>query len=278
MASRPLDDEDTLDLEIEDVIEDEPEAEVSEDEAPEEDEDEDGVSVSFGDDVEAEQLTDSDLVKHLRKQLREARKTPAPPANDPEVEIPVLGPEPTMESCDYDEDRFKQETRAWVATEAKIEALKGEQERKKTSAAQQWQATWTDFAAKRDALKAHDFEDAETEVVTSLSKEQQLIIVGGAANAAAMIYALGKNPTKRAELAAITDPLKFAVALGKLEKDLKVVNKRKPPPVQESVRGSAPLSASSDKKLEQLEKEADRTGNRTKVIAYQRELEAKRKR
>ena len=36
--------------------------------------------------------------------------------------------------------------------------------------------------------------------------------------------------------------------------------------------GSAPISGAVDSKLEALEKEADRTGNRSKVIAYKKSL------
>ena len=45
---------------------------------------------------------------------------------------------------------------------------------------------------------------------------------------------------------------------------------------EEPVKGSAPLSSNPWKKrLEQLEEEAGRTGNRTKIIQYKRELRAK---
>ncbi|KKC25825.1 hypothetical protein [Sphingomonas sp. SRS2] len=262
----PIDDEDQDDEQNPDVN----------DSADEPDDEDDTPIIGFGDDIETEALSDSDLVKHLRKQLREARKTPAQAANDAEIVIPELGPEPTLESCDYDEARLQRELRAHVAKEAEIERLTAQASQKKESAKAQWQATWDDFATKRDALRVKDFEDAETTVLTTLTKEQQLIIVGGCENSAAMLYALGKSPTKLNEIAAVKDPLKFAVALGKLEKDLKV-QRRKPPTPDTPARGSAPMSQGAvDKKLEQLEKEADKTGDRSKVIAYNREKRAKK--
>lgn len=273
MATRPLEDEQddtTLELNEDDIVAETPDN--GADDAPDTDDEE--VVVGFGDDIETEQASDSDLVKQLRRQLRDARKTPAATTTEAEIEIPVLGPEPTLESCEYDEDRLREETRAWVRKEAEIERLKEAATRKQESAKQQWQATWDDFATKRDALQARDFEDAETTVVTTLTKEQQLIIVGGCENSAAMILALGRSPTKLNEIANVKDPLKFAVALGKLEKDLKV-SRRKPPQPDTPTRGSAPLSANSDKELEKLEAEADRTGDRTKVIAYNRRLRGK---
>lgn len=278
MATRPLDDDQddgVLELEEDDQIDSGDVKDAGDDASGDAQDDDDAVVVGFGDDIETEQPSDSDLVKQLRRQLRDARKTPAAPATETEIEIPVLGPEPTLESCDYDEDRLREETRAWVRREAEIERLKAARVQKQESAKAQWQATWDDFATKRDALKARDFEDAETAVITTLTKEQQLIIVGGCENSAAMILALGRSPTKLNEIANVKDPLKFAVALGKLEKDLKV-SRRKPPQPDTPSRGSAPLSANSDKELERLEREADKTGDRTAIIEYKRKLREKR--
>jgi hypothetical protein len=59
--------------------------------------------------------------------------------------------------------------------------------------------------------------------------------------------------------------------LGSLEKDIKVT-KRNAPAADTAVRGSTASAAlpASDKELERLEKEADRTNDRSKVIAYRR--------
>jgi hypothetical protein len=51
----------------------------------------------------------------------------------------------------------------------------------------------------------------------------------GADNPALVVYALGKNPKKAKELSEIKDPVKFAFAVAKLEKELKVTNRRAAP-------------------------------------------------
>ena len=69
----------------------------------------------------------------------------------------------------------------------------------------------------------------------------------------------------------ITKLAKFAAELGKLEKDLKVSKPTKPAPADTNLRSNAAPSSSS-KKLAGLEAEANRTGDRTKLIAYKKSL------
>ena len=97
----------------------------------------------------------------------------------------------------------------------------------------------------------------------------------GADNPALVIYALGKNPKKAKELAAITDPVKFAFAVAKLESQLKVTNRKAPPPPEKTMRGTGPGSGAVDSTLERLREEAARTGDMTKVIRYKAEQRRK---
>jgi hypothetical protein len=101
-----------------------------------------------------------------------------------------------------------------------------------------------------------------------LNDVQQAVIVKAADNPALVLYSLGKHPAKLAELSQITDPLKMAAAVARLEGGLKVMPKRKPPEPEEIASGTASVSHGKDKELERLEKEAERTGDRTKLIAY----------
>jgi hypothetical protein len=89
-----------------------------------------------------------------------------------------------------------------------------------------------------------------------------------------VIYALGKNPKKAAELAKLTDPVKFAFAVAKLEKELKVTNRRAAPAPERVVQGTGRVSGAVDSTLERLREEAARTGNMTKVLQYKRQKQA----
>jgi hypothetical protein len=85
---------------------------------------------------------------------------------------------------------------------------------------------------------------------------------------ALVVYALGKNPEKAKELSEIKDPVKFAFAVAKLEKDLKVTNRKASTRTRENRVRNWPLSGAVDSTLERLREDAARTGNMTKVIAY----------
>lgn len=253
-----------------------PKEPVETDEAPEGD-DEDEFSFSFGDEETPAVAPgqDSDLIRKLRAEIRErdkliaaARTTAAPP----KIEV---GEKPTLENCDYDPEKFETELDAWksrkadadTATETAAKELKTQQD--------EWHGELANFGKQKAELKIKDFDDAEQEVVGVLSQIQQAIVIKAADNSAKVIYALGKHPEKLKALAEVKDPVKFAVAVSKLEGTLKVTSRKTPPEPEGTVRGSAPLS-SGDKALERLEAEADRTGDRTKVVAYNRQKKAKK--
>jgi len=258
--------------EVEQVEEPTEEAEGSEDETDE------GVVVTIGEESPPQEETERapEWVRELRKSKREAdrrireleEKLKAPA----QVEKPVdVGAEPTLESAEYDEDRFKTEWKAWN----KRQADHDEQERKKheegVKAQQAWQSKLDSYAQAKTALKVGDYEDAEATAKDVLNVTQQGIILSGAENPAIVVYALGKNPKKAQELASITDPVKFAFAVAKLETQMKVTPRKTAPLPESTVRGNARVSAGIDSTLERLRAEADRTGDRTAVARYMRQ-------
>lgn len=241
--------------------------------------DEDGVDITLGDEEAAPASTEkqgSELVKHLRAEIRKRDALLAGTAK-PEVVAPiVVGEKPTMESCDYDEAKFETELDAWKERD---KAAK-EQVSAATEKAKAGQAAWLQelqgHEDKKKALNIPGFEIVEEAAIQGLSQLQQAIVVKAADDSAKVIYALGRFPKKLAELGAIEDPIKFAKAIINLEKDLKVTPRRQAAEPDEPVRGSAPLSKQSgDKHLAKLETDAAKTGDRTKVIAYKKQLRDK---
>lgn len=252
-----------------------PEAETPE---PEPGEDE-GFEISFGDEAApASRGSDSDLVQHLRKVNREqAEKL----AKYERGEIPAqpqteeLGPKPTLESCDWDEAKFEEALVSYKEREARVNQAQAEAQKRAAADQERVAKKFEAFAAGKMALGAKDYEVAEIAVVSKLSPAQSAIVVRVAENSAQLIYALGRHPQKLATLAAIEDPWEFAGAVAKLEGTLKVTRAaRTPPEPDRPLRGDAPLSNRTDKDLERLEKEAERTNDRSKVIAYKRKLKA----
>lgn len=248
--------------------------------AAEGDEDED-VQILFGDEAApaSEGESEPDLLRKLRAANRELAKEVATlkrSAPQPKPVVIEVGEKPTLESCEFDDEKFVTETEAWIerkrqAAEAEAQAAKGAQARQA-----ELDRDLARFQAAKTALGVRDFEEAKDVVVSVLSQDHLSAIVQASEDSAKVIYALGKHPAKLEALKAITNPVKFIAAVAKLEGTLKVTKtSRKAPELDTPVRGSAPLSASKDKHLEKLEAEAARTGDRSKIAAYRRERAAK---
>lgn len=278
MADQPgEEDELLLTNQVED--EDDPVAADAVDQPDDDEGDEPETIITFGDE-EAPSSDEADApqwVREVRKQNRELQREIAELKRSaaPVVAVIEVGPEPKFddEGTDwyYDQDAWKSEWLKW--NERKIEADKAnESARTKAEQSQAaWQAELQEYGNKRAALRIPDFQDAEDEVLTHLSKNQQAIIVRGAENSPAVIYALGKHSAKLKAISSIEDPVKFAFAVARLERELKVTTKRKAPEPEGVVRGSAPMAAGADKARERLERDADRTGDRTALIKYDRD-------
>jgi len=242
----------------------------------------DEVVVSIGEEAPAaedeEQARAPEWVRDLRKQNREKDRK----LREQEAEIQrlkgssapatvvVLGTKPTLENCDYNEQKFETELEAWHNRKRELDDQQRAKEDGERKARDAWQVKLNDYSKAKTALKVKDFDDAEDSVRESLSITQQGIILNGAENPAVMIYALGKNPKKAKELAAITDPVKFTFAVAKLETQLKVTPRKTAPVPERTVRGGGAGNSAVDSTLQKLMEEAAKTGDRTKVAAYHR--------
>ena len=180
---------------------------------------------------------------------------------------------PTLEQFDYDAEEFEVALENWH--NQKLEAQKKEQESIKAKEGEkaQWQKTLDTYQEHKQKLRVKDFDDAQEEVTDKLSVIQQSVILSGADNPAVVVYALGKNKAKIEELAKITDPVKFAFAIAKLESKMKVEKKSAPAP-ERTIKGTANASG-IDSTLESLRREAERTNDYTKVNAYKKSLRGK---
>lgn len=185
----------------------------------------------------------------------------------------VVGDKPTLEACDYDTEKFEQELEGWYSRKREFD----EQQRQAKQTEEQQRAHWQtrlDAVTKASAgLKVKDLEDAAMVFEDTFSPVQQGIIIGGpdsAESSALLRYALGKNPKKAKELAAINDPVKFTFAIANLEKQLKVTPRKAAPAPDTRVASSMTGAAAVDSQLERLQAEADKTGDRSKVAAYMR--------
>jgi hypothetical protein len=244
--------------------------------APEPEPDE--ITVMIGDEpVEEKAEAAPEWVRELRKKNREDQKR----IRELEAKLASQAPQPTLtkkpilEEFDYDTDKYEEALAHWIERKKQYDYVLEAKKREEEEQNQSWQQKLESYAEARTSLKVKDFEDAESTVAEMFNVTQQGVVIQGAENPALLVYALGKNPKKAKELASITDPVKFAFAIAKLETQLKVTGKRTPPPPEKTVGGgTAPIRGAVDSSLDRLREEAARTGDYSKVYAYKKQKRA----
>jgi hypothetical protein len=243
--------------------------------------DDNEVIVSIGEDAPPpeEPAHAPEWVRDLRKTNRELQRQNRElqtklQTTTTETKPVVLGPKPKLEDHDYDADKFEEALANWFGRKRQADEINAKQEAEVMNQQKAWQAKLDGYSKAKAELRVKDFEDAEATAQELFNVTQQGVMLQGADNPALVVYALGKNPKKAQELAAIKDPVKFAFAVAKLEKDLKVTNRKAAPPPERIVSGTGRVSGAVDSTLERLREEAARTGNMSKVVAYKRQKRA----
>lgn len=213
--------------------------------------------------------------RDLQKRNRELEQAAAAREAAAAPQAPTVGEKPTLESCDFDGEAYAEKLLAWTDAKRKADETAAAARQEQEAAQAEWQKRVDGYNIAKAALKVPDFEDAEHVVQQTMNPTQLGVMLNGADKPELLVYALGRNPAKARELAAIKDPVKFAFAVAKVETQLKVAPRKAPPPAERVIRGSAGGATAVDNTLARLEAEADRTGDRTKVAAYRREQRSK---
>ncbi len=240
------------------------------------------VIVSIGEEAPPpeEQTHAPEWVRELRKTNRELQRQnrelqgKLQSTAQTETKPVVLGKKPSLEEHDYDADKFEAALADWFERKRQADEAAAKQEAEVMNQQKAWQAKLDGYGKAKAELRVKDFEDAEAVAQELFNITQQGVVLQGADNPALVIYALGKNPKKAKELSDIKDPVKFAFAVAKLEKELKVTNRKAAPPPERIVSGTGRVSGAVDSTLERLREEAARTGNLTKVIQYKAQKRA----
>jgi hypothetical protein len=209
---------------------------------------------------------DKRRIRELEEKLNATKAAETKPA--------ALGKKPALDDYDYDTEKFEQALSAWYdrkreADQAAAQAEVAEKEQQKA-----WQAKLDAYSKAKTELKVKDFDDAEAVAQDVFNVTQQGIMLQGAENPALVIYALGKNPKKAKEISTITDPVKFAFAVAKLETQLKVTQRKAATSPERTVQGTGNKSGTVDSTLERLRTEAAKSGDFTKVIQYKKSKQA----
>ena len=269
-------------IEDDEIEVEEEETEVSEIVDEEESEDTEEVVVSIGEEAPPpeEQTHAPEWVRELRKTNRELQRQnrelqgKLQSTAQTETKPVVLSKKPSLEDHDYDAEKFEVALSNWFDQKRQADDANAKQEAEVMNQQKAWQSKLDGYGKAKAELRVKDYEDAEAVAQELFSITQQGVVLQGADNPALVIYALGKNPKKAKELSDIKDPVKFAFAVAKLEKELKVTNRKAAPPPERIVSGTGRVSGAVDSTLERLREDAARTGNMTKVIQYKQQKRA----
>jgi hypothetical protein len=264
-----------LEDEAEEVSEDEDsDTEAETDEAAEDD---DFVAVTIGEEApppeEDENERAPEWVRDLRKQYREEKRRNKElqeqlAATTGATKVAELGKKPTLEAADYDTERYEKELAAWYERKRKHDEVEAARRSEADAVEREWKQKLEGYQSAKSTLKVRDYDDAEDVVQDAFTVTQQGMILQGADNPALLVYALGKNPKRAKELASIKDPVKFAFAVARLETQLKVTKRKASSKPEPTISGTGRPSGSVDSTLERLRKDAEKSGDYSKVYAY----------
>lgn len=198
-----------------------------------------------------------DANKDMRRRLREVEKAQPAPAEQ------ALRPKPTLQDHAYNEDAWEADLLQWASEKAKADV--------------QVEAIRNEFVSKRDAFMAAakslpvaDYDDVADAVrgVLSVEQQQAMILHMDKDEAARVVYALGKSPTRLEALGKIKDPVRFGIELAKISMGVKVTTQPKTKPEAALKPGGAASPQTRD--LSSLKKRADATGDYTEYLAAKR--------
>lgn len=183
----------------------------------------------------------------------------------------TLPPKPTYASCDYDEEKFQQETDKWYNKKEKINQAKKKQESETQQIVQELNERAKHYNSGVAELKVKDFDIAEESVRGRLSIEQQNNLLFGADNPAGVVYVLGKNPSELERLSKIKNPSRFGAELAKLEARIKRKPSKKPSVKPERIpKGNSGAPGSKQAQYEKLRAQGIKKGDLTAAIQFKR--------
>lgn len=265
------DGDDELDLAEFEQEGDAPEPEADEDISFEDDEDDsDASQEEVGDDG-------PDLPRKLRHEIRDrdrrlaAKERELAELRAANVPKPVeVGPRPQLADFDYDEDRYSEAVDAW--SDRKVKAALSDRD-----AAAPDEAMQEDFRRRVDRFQEDvanlPYGDAKAMVeaaVAAMPASLQAAVVQVADDPARLVYALGKYPDKLRALIEQPNQARMMGDIARLEGQMKTGTRKPTAQPQAQRRGDA-MPRGGDKELARLQKEADRTGNRTALVRYKKE-------
>lgn len=259
-----------------DATEETTEDAVAEDEEPEADE----IVVSFGDEEsDAKPEAESSVLRESRKRerglLKRVKELERAAKAKLEADPIELGPKPDIADFDFDVSKYDAARDAYNDRKSAIARREQTEKEAQDAIRKEFDDKFTSYKAASVSLGYDDFDESQAVVTDILSVQQQSVLIDVATDSAKLVYALGKYPDKAEELAKITNPVRLAAAIARMENKMTVSGKRSKPAPEKRMKPGGPVPVSGEKKLEQLRKAAEISRDYTEVRAYKQKLRSK---
>ncbi len=220
---------------------------------------------------------EDNLVKRLRNELRETKRQLHSQQNARPSQKTEVGNKPDFwDDCEGDPDKYDAAILAWNDRKTKRAAEDAAENEMQEAGRKRLAQAEEQYRGHARKLGVSNYDALEEKVQAELPEAVKLAIpLYFGEKGPRAVVALAQYPQLLDEVAAIKDPLAQILRMYDIAHGAKMKKKNVPAPERESIQqGSAATGGSSDKELARLEKEADRTGDRTKLIEYRRKMRA----
>lgn len=224
----------------------------------------------------ADDSNESAVIRDFRKREREKDKRIRDLEQAQGQQQTVLpadpGPRPTLEAFEWDEEKHGAALDKWIDDKAAHDsAIRAQQEQAQELEQSRRQA----YQAAKTAQPIAGIDEAEKRVFDQVPEMMRNALLH--AKSPALVAALDRYPDRLTAIADTMqrDPAEALMMIGELRGKAKIVPKTRRAPDPEVIATGTASIRSTDKRLEQLEREAARTNDRTAVQAYKRSLRQK---
>lgn len=232
---------------------------------PEDDEDEggvvltiDGETVDDDDDDIPDDAEPSAVIKEMRRKLKErtrrVKELERQQANvASEVQAEEVGPRPTLESADYDEDRYAEELASWFEKKRQADDRVKAAEEKQQKIVQRFEQKRAAYDVERGKLGVPDFDQSEEAIKSAFNATGQGVILAASKEPAKVIYALSRSPETIKALAELADdPVVLSAEIARFESRIKLSPRKPSTEPERRVRGGGSLDSPGKRDADRL--------------------------
>jgi hypothetical protein len=255
---------------------------------PEDDEDEGGVVLTIDgetvDDDDDDDISDdaepSAVIKEMRRKLKdrtrrvkELERQQASVAS--EVQAEEVGPRPTLEDAEYDEDRYAEELASWFEKKRQADDRVAEAEAKQQKIVQRFEQKRAAYDVEKGKLGVPDFDRSEEAIKSAFNATGQGVILAASKEPAKVIYALSRSPETIKTLVELADdPLMLAAEVARFESRIKLAPRKPATEPERRIRGGGSFDSPERRKADRLltPSDNDMTGA---LAAYRKAQRAK---